>query len=137
MGSAPPGAMPGARRGPRPRMISSSRSTATDRRRKVSPLAREQPIRHAVITMRPATKWEEGEHVDKVAGVSAPAARPVRAVSRAILLADLSITVDSIMPGCVPLVSPPESWLWHIIVWILCLVCLGLGILLGRMSREK
>jgi hypothetical protein len=51
----------------------------------------------------------------------------------------LSIAVDPIIANCppAPVVSPPESWLWHIIVWALCLACLGLGILLGRMSREK
>ena len=45
---------------------------------------------------------------------------------------DLSIT--SCPP---PIVSTPELWLWHIIVWVLCVACVGLGILLGRMSREK
>ena len=50
---------------------------------------------------------------------------------------DLSITVDPIIANCPPpaVVSPSESWLWHIVVWVLCLMCLGLGILLGRMSR--
>jgi hypothetical protein len=52
---------------------------------------------------------------------------------------DLSIAVDPIIASCpaLPTVNPPESWLWHIIVWVLCVACLGLGILLGRMSREK
>lgn len=52
---------------------------------------------------------------------------------------NLGITVDPIIGNCVaaPTVSPPESWLWHIVVWILCIVCLCLGILLGRMSREN
>jgi hypothetical protein len=42
---------------------------------------------------------------------------------------DLSITVDPIIANCPPpaVVSPPESWLWHIVVWVLCLMCLGLG----------
>ena len=52
---------------------------------------------------------------------------------------DLRTTVDPIIANCPPppVVSPPESWLWHIIVWVLCVACLCLGILLGRMSREK
>ena len=52
---------------------------------------------------------------------------------------DPSITVDPIVANCppAPVVSPPESWLWHIVVWALCVACLGLGILLGRMSRER
>jgi hypothetical protein len=50
----------------------------------------------------------------------------------------LSIAIDPIIASCPapPTVSPPESWLWHIIVWVLCLACLSLGFLLGRMSRE-
>ena len=44
---------------------------------------------------------------------------------------DLSIT------GCPPpIVSPPDSWLWNIIVWVLCVACVGLGILIGRMSGK-
>jgi len=51
---------------------------------------------------------------------------------------DLSLTLDPIPANCPPpVVGPPESWLWHIVVWALCVACLGLGILLGRMSREK
>jgi hypothetical protein len=52
---------------------------------------------------------------------------------------DLNIALDPIIANCPPprAVNPPESWLWHIIVWVLCVACLGLGILLGRMSREK
>ena len=51
---------------------------------------------------------------------------------------DLS-TVDPIIGSCAaaPTVTPPESWLWHVVVWILCMVCLCLGILLGRMSRGE
>jgi hypothetical protein len=63
----------------------------------------------------------------------------VLAARRDILMLDLSTAIDPIIANCPPppVVSPPESWLWHIIVWALCLACLGLGILLGRMSREK
>jgi hypothetical protein len=52
---------------------------------------------------------------------------------------DVSSTVDPILSNSPtgPVVCPPESWLWHIIVWVLCVACVGLGILLGRMSRKN
>jgi hypothetical protein len=51
---------------------------------------------------------------------------------------DLS-PVDAIIGSCAaaPTVNLPESWLWHVVVWVLCMACVCLGILLGRMSRDE